>query len=237
MAGTGGVVQGRRVVWPAIGAMLPMAVAIALNPLAIVAAVVLVLGDGGRLKAASFAAGSLVTITTATTLAFLLVEAGADADPSETADGVDIVQLVIGVGFWALAVVSWRSKRGEGSAGPAAGLVDRVARISPAGAFGLGLVQAVVVVKTIALAVGAGAQLGVSDVHGGGAVVAVAVFAFVATASLWAPVVGIVVGGDRVRAPMADVQRWLEENMATITVVVLVVLGAVLIGRGLAVLG
>ena len=217
--------------------MLPTAVAIALSPLGIVTVVVLVLGDGGRLRAALFTSGWLVTIATAATAAFLVVDASAASDPSETADGVDIVQLVLGLVFWVLAGVSWRSRPAEGGAGPEAKLLERVARITPLGALGLGLVQSVVVIKTIPLALGAGAQLGESELDGGEAVVALVAFALLATAGMWGPVVVSAVGGDRLRGPMTDVQTWLQDNVTPITIVVLVVLGAVFVGRGLAVLG
>ena len=214
-----------------------MAVAIALSPLGIVTVVVLVLGDGGRLRAALFASGWLVVVLAAATVAFLIVDASAESDPSETADGVDILQLALGLVFWALAGASWRSRPAEGDVGPEAKLLERVARITPVGAFGLGLVQGVVVVKTIPLALSAGAQLGESELGGGEAVVALVAFAALATAGMWGPVVVIAAGGNRLRGPMADFQKWLQDNVMPITIVVLVVLGAVFVGRGLAVLG
>jgi Sap, sulfolipid-1-addressing protein len=222
--------------WPSIGDVLPIAMAIALSPLAIVTIVVLSLGDNGPLKGTLFGMGWLITILFVTTVAFLVVDSTAQEYPSETADGVDILQLVLGLVFWVLAVLSWRSRARDGQPGKETRVLERVVRITPIGAFGLGLLQGVAVIKTIPLAVSAGSRLGESGLDGGEAVIALGVFSIIATAGILGPVVASAVGGERLAGPMVGFQQWLQDNMTAMTIVVLVVIGAALVGSGLAVL-
>jgi hypothetical protein len=223
------------VFWTALGDVFPVAIAIGLSPFAVVTVVVLLMGDNGRGKATLFACGWLVVIFAIAAVAYLIVDATEEANASASADGVDVVQLVLGLGFFGLAWLSWRKRQRQGEDGNETKTLDRVTRITPVGALALGMLQGVVVVKNIPLALSGGAQLGESDVRGGQAVIALLVFAIVASAGMIALILLSVIGGERFDGPIAAFRQWLEANMTAITIVVTVVIGAVLVGRGIAI--
>lgn len=221
--------------WTTIGEMLPVGLAIGFSPFAIVTAVVLLMGENGARRAAPFALGWMIAIGVITTIAYLAVDAARDADAVATEDGTDVARIVLGIGFLVLAGLSWRKRPRDGRPSAKGKMLDRLTGISPPKAFGLGLAQAVVVVKNVALAVSGGARLGESALGGGAVVAAIVVFTIIASIGMIALIAMAVIGGERFDAPIAAFRGWLEENLTTITVVVTALIGAVLLGQGLAV--
>jgi hypothetical protein len=222
--------------WTAIGDVFPFAIAIGLSPFAVITVVVLLMGQDGRWKATLFASGWFVVVGAIAAVAYLFVEAAEEADGATSAAGVGVVQLLLGVGFFALAWLSWRKRPSPGEPAEAMKVLERVTRISPLGAFGFGLLQGVVVVKNIPLGLAGGARLGEADLNGGQAVVGLLIFALFASAGMIALIVLSAMGGARFHASLGSLRRWLELNMTSITVAVAVLIGALLVGRGLAIL-
>lgn len=228
--------------WTAIGETLPLAIGLAMSPFAIVTGIILLLGRRGRLKSLLFGLGWFIAIVLLAVVALVVVEMAADASQAATEDGVDIAQLVFAALFLVLAGVTWskRSRSGdvdpEGAEDPGRGLVARLAGMSVPGAFVMGVVQGLVVVKNLPLALGAGAVFGEAGLVGGQAVTAVAVFSFVATLGVLVPLAIAVIGGERLEPNLVRSRDWLEANMDAITLVVLLVLGALFLGQGLGVL-
>jgi hypothetical protein len=68
-------------------------------------------------------------------------------------------------------------------------------------------------------------------------VVALAVFVVVASVTVAAPIVAARVLGERVRGTLDATKAWLAEHNTTIVTVVLLLLGTVLLGNGIAGLG
>lgn len=50
------------------------------------------------------------------------------------------------------------------------------------------------------------------------------------------PLVVLTIGGAKVSSALAELRRWLEANLTPVTVVILLILGAAAIGKGLNVL-
>ncbi len=215
--------------------MLPVGFVIGISPFAIVTSVVLLMGENGARRATPFALGWMISIGVITTIAYLAVDAARGADATATEDGTDVVRIALGLGFLVLAWLSWRKRPRDGGPSAKGKMLDRLTGISPQKAFSLGLIQAVVVVKNIPLAVAGGARLGESALGGAAAVAAILIFAIVASIGMFALITLAVVGGERFDAPIAAFREWLEENLTTITIVVTALIGAVLLGQGLAV--
>ena len=221
--------------WTTIGEMLPVGLAIGLSPFAIVTAVVLLMGENGARRATLFALGWTIAIGIITTIAYLAIDAARDADTTATEDGTDVARIVLGLGFFVLAWLSWRKRPRDGRPSTKGRMLDRLTGISPLKAFGLGLIQAVVVVKNVPLAAAGGARLGESALDSGAVLAAIIVFAIVSSIGMFVLISLAVIGGERFDAPIAAFRGWLEENLTTITVVVTALIGAVLLGQGLAV--
>lgn len=223
--------------WRAVGEALPLATGLALSPLAVITGIILLLGDRGRVKAALFALGWLGAILVIAATAFWVVDVAEDVDAEGTATGVDIVQLLLALLFFGLAVLSWRKRPREGGPAPHNKLLRRLDGIGVAGALLVGLAQGFVVIKNIPLAAGAGARLGEAELTGGEAAVALLVFAVVSTAGVLVPLAVALVGGRTLTPSLTAAREWLEANTSSITITVLAVLGSFFLGQGIGLLG
>jgi hypothetical protein len=220
-------------VWPVVGAVLPQAMAIALSPVPMVC-IVLVLMSARPVRAGlSFAVGWLAALTIAVGLVAWLTDTVAD-DAEATRDGVDLVQLAVGLLFGGLAVRYWRRRPVPGEPPSRPAIVDRIATMSPAALLVTGVGAALANVKNLPLVVSAGSLLGGSGLALGSLTAAVAVFVVLASLTVLVPLLAVVIAGpERSAETLKSVETWLLANLNTITVVLLAVLSTVLIGRGL----
>lgn len=227
--------------WVAIGESLPFAIGLMLSPFVVVTGLMLLLGDNGRVKSALLGLGWFVAIATLTAIGFLIVDTSKDASAEATETGVYIGQLLFGILFFVLAVMAWRKRpRGDEPTDDESkkpSLTSRLDGLSPLGAFGVGAAQGFLVIKNIPLALSAGAVFGEAGLVGGQAAGAVVAFAFVGTLGVLVPLVVAVIGGERITPTLASARVWFEANMSAITITILVVLGAMFLGKGLGILG
>ncbi len=121
-----------------IGEVLAFGVGVALSPLAIVAAVVLLVSPRGARPAWLYLAGWLATLTVVTTVVVLIADeadASADGGPASWVSIVKIVVAVLLVGF---GVAQWRS-HGDGETEPdAPGWMRKLDDVTATKAAGLG---------------------------------------------------------------------------------------------------
>ncbi|MGB3698131.1 MAG: GAP family protein [Gordonia sp. (in: high G+C Gram-positive bacteria)] len=217
-----------------IGDTLPSAVGIALSPVPIIAVILMLMTPKARSTSTSFMVGWLAGITVATIL-FSAV-AGLLPDSSDGPDlGASIVRIILGVGLLILAVRQWRGRPSEGETAELPTWMQAIDTLSPLSAMGTGFALAAINPKNLLLAAGAG--IAFNQAPGlGAAAVSITVYVVIAGASVWVPVVALLTWGERLLDPLERLRRWLTANNAAIVAVVLLVLGAVLLGKGLATL-
>ncbi len=222
--------------WEAIGDTLPLAIGLALSPFAIVTGIVLLLGQGGKIKTTLFGLGWFSALFVIAAVALWVVETAEDANAEYANVGVNVGQLLIAALFFVLALVAW-IKRPRGDEPEKSKLLDRLDGLSVAGALGVGLMQGFLVIKNLPLAVGAGARFGEAGLIGANAITALVIFALVSSLGVLIPLAVAVVGGQRLDPALRSTRDWVETNMTAITIVVLVLLGGLFLGQGLRLLG
>ena len=102
-------------------------------------------------------------------------------------------------------------------------------------ATGLGFALAAINPKNLILCAGAGATVGAAGLSGSEDAVVIAVYTAIAASTVAIPVIGYALAKDRMAGPLQNLKVWLQANNATVMAVLLLVLGAVLIGKGLGV--
>ncbi|GAA3955148.1 hypothetical protein GCM10022231_12130 [Gordonia caeni] len=242
--------------WGALGDTFAVAMALALSPIALTTALVLLLGERGRRRALLFAGGWYLCVFVVTAVAMWVTDTADEEDPAATADGIDILHLVFAVVFFVLALVTWikrpsarASAKGADGLPPGTqlletevlgedepgkpGLFERVDHLGSAACFALGFAQGILIIKNIPLAISAGMRFGAAELPQAEALVLVAIFAGLASLGTLIPLVAYVVGGERVDHSLRDARRWIEAHMTAITLVILVVVGGVFLGEGL----
>lgn len=217
-----------------IGQLLPLALGIAISPIPIIAGILMLMSPRARSTGVGFLIGWLVGIAAVTTVFTLL----SSVLPEESADTskpiLGTVQIVLGALLILLAVKQWRSRPGAGVQPEMPKWMQQIDSMSFVAALGLGMLLSAVNPKNLLLGASAGLSLGDSTLEAGGTTLLIIVFVVLAGSTVLVPVVGFLVASERLRQPLGRLRDWLQEENAVIMTVLLLVLGAVVIGKGLA---
>jgi threonine/homoserine/homoserine lactone efflux protein len=217
---------------PTIGDLLPASAAIALSPFPIVAVVVVLGTDRARSNGVAFAAGWTVGLAAVTALVTVLTDAGSgdDAAPSTA---VGVVRVLVGSAFLAMAVKTWRNRPAPGTDPELPGWMASLDDLAPGRALGLGAALSGLNPKIVALVVAGATTIGAAGLDATEAVLATVAFVAIGSCTVVGAVGAHLVAGERVAGPLRSVQRFMVANNTAIMLVVLVVMGAKVLGDGI----
>jgi hypothetical protein len=216
-----------------IGDLLPLAVGVAISPIPIIAVVLMLLAPHAGGTSTGFLVGWLVGIAGATTVFLLLagtLDLGGSGQPSATASWV---KLVLGVLLLGLAARqrSGRPKPGEQPSMPSwMAAIDEFTAVKAAG---LGVLLSSVNPKNLLMCVAAGSTIAGGGLSTGQDVWSVVLFTAIAASTVAVPVLGYAIGRKRMAGPLESLRGWLTVHNVAVMATLLLVIGVVLIGKGL----
>jgi threonine/homoserine/homoserine lactone efflux protein len=226
------------------GALLPLAVVVALSPTVITVLTVLVVSSDSRLAVVAFAVG--YTTGLALLLVLFLTLSGL-ADLAESAARIHLagwLLVVIGVALIGLSIRQWRRRdlrlpdddlTGGEPATPkwmtAIGdvTVPKVALLSVA--------LAALRPKNVLLVAAASVIIGAAQLPFWEWIVCLVVFVALSASTVDAVAIGLVLREDEMMARLRASRAWLRTNGSAVMSVTLLVIGTVVLGNGLAQLG
>jgi threonine/homoserine/homoserine lactone efflux protein len=138
------------------------------------------------------------------------------------------VRIGIGLLLVVAAVARWMT-RSRTAAPPA--FLDRLSRITPLGAAGIGVGLVMVNPKILAMNGAAGLLIGTAAT-GPTMWAAVALYTLLAGSTVIAPILGYVVAGERIDAQLERVRVWMQREHVLLTAVTLLAVGIVLTYSG-----
>lgn len=214
----------------AVGDVLPLAVAVAIFPVPVIAVVLLLGSDGGRAKGVAFVLAWCVGLA-AIGATVLLVGGAADAsDAGESATWVDVLLLGLGLLALAAAVKQVRARPTAGEEPPAPGWMRTIGDFTTVKAAGAGLALSALNPKNLLLTVAAAAEIAALGLAADQEAGALLVFVLVASLGVLAPVALTLALGERSGDLLERVSGWMARNNALVTAVLLFLIGAKLIG-------
>ena len=219
----------------AIGEVLPFAVGVALSPIPIIAVILMLDTARARSNGPAFAVGWIVGLAAAATIVLVVTGGSSQAD-SATADSVNWAQLLIGVLFLVMAGRQWRGRPQHGEDPTMPKWMASIDEVTPVKALGLGVLLSGVNPKNLALAAAAGAAIAQAGLDPGGDALGVAVFVVLGSLTVVGAVVFYLVAPRAAAVPLGSIKTFMADHNAVIMMVILLVLGAKLIGTGLGVL-
>ncbi len=215
-----------------IGYLLPAALGVALSPIPIIAVVLVLGGSKARSSGPAFALGWIVGLAAVSTVAAILFD-GADVEGSTPSTAAYLLKFAAGAFFLYLAATSWkkRPRRGEEAVLPP--WMTTVETVTTPGALALGVGLSGVNPKNLVLALTAAASVAEAGLDVEQSAVAVLTFVLLGSLTVIGPVVFHLVAPDRATRPLAAIREFMTDNNAVITMAILLLLGATLLGDGI----
>jgi hypothetical protein len=220
----------------ATGQVISLALGVALSPLPIIAAILLLSRPDGRVAGASFVAGWAVALALLGTVVLVVADEADASEAGAPASWVGVLQLILAGLLVAAAVSQWRGRpRGEEDP-EIPSWMRKVETFTPWQAAGAAALFAAVKPKNLLLTIAAGTAIAQTGAGSGQQAGALAVFVLLATAGLLTPVAIQLLAGARSESILNDMRKWMVRENATIVAIICVVIAAKPLGDGLSAL-
>ncbi|MGV0790588.1 GAP family protein [Mycolicibacterium sp. XJ1819] len=209
--------------------LIPLALVVALSPLSIIPAVLVLHSPRPRPTGLAFLAGWLIGIAALTT-AFLGISSllgGLGRKPPEWASWL---RIAVGAALVAFGIYRWLTRH-KSTHTPK--WMQSLGRLTPARAFGAAGALTVVNPKVLFICAAAGLAIGTAGLGRSDVWAAVVWFVAVAGSTVALPVLGYAVSGDRLDAPLARLKDWMERQHALLMAVILIVIGLMVAYKGI----
>lgn len=211
-----------------IGDILPLALGVAISPIPIIAAILMLFSPRAGGTSSGFLIGWILGIIVVTGLFTAL--SGSLSTGSDTSAGVSWTKIVLGVLLLVVGARQWRGRDGAEATPKWMAAIDG---FTPVKAFGLGFLLSAVNPKNLLMGIAAGVAIGSAGLSVGGEAGAIAVFTVIAASTVAVPVIAYLFAKEKMRGPLDALKAWLQDNNATVMAVLLLVIGVVLIGKGI----
>jgi threonine/homoserine/homoserine lactone efflux protein len=209
--------------------LIPLALVVALSPLSIIPAVLMLHSPRPRPTGLAFLAGWLVGLAVVTQI-FVEVSnvlgGGLDKPPG----WASWVRIVAGGALIVVGVYKWFT-RGQSDHSPK--WMSSFAKITPARAVVTAMVLVVANPKVLFMCAAAGLAIGTEGLGRSGAALGLLCYVAIAASTVALPVLAYAVSGDRLDQPLTRLKDWMEAQHAALVAAILVVLGLLVLYKGL----
>jgi threonine/homoserine/homoserine lactone efflux protein len=216
-----------------MGEILPLAVGIAISPIPIIAAILMLLSPRAKSTSVGFLIGWLAGIVVAVVL-FSLLSSIIPRDTEGPSPIAGAIKIILGVLLLFLAINQWRARPAPDEQARMPKWMSAIDSMTAGKALGLGFLLSAVNPKNLLMAISVGVIVGGAGLAVGQIAVVIIIFVLLAASTVLIPVVGYLIASARLASPLDKLREWLVDNNAVITAVLLLVIGVSMIGEGLA---
>ncbi|MBP1775991.1 MAG: hypothetical protein H6Q86_1997 [candidate division NC10 bacterium] len=216
----------------AIGESIVLAVGVAFSPMAIMPVVLMLGTPRGRVTGPAFTAGWLVGLSLAGATALAI--AGGGGQGGDPGAWLHLVKLALGGLLVLLAFRKFLGRPKDDTEAAMPAWLGAIDRLGAPKAFGAGGMLSAGNPKNLLLVIAAAAEIAQAEIPGGKQAVALAVFAVIGTLGAAVPVGIYFALGSRAADLLDRLKGWMARNNAVIVAVLLLLIGAKLVGASLA---
>src|SRR5579872_5510081 len=218
----------------AIGAILPLAIGVAIGVLPVIAIILMLITPRARSNGLAFVAGWVLGLVVVGGAVLVIANAAAVSSSGGPSTAAYAIRLTLGVLFLLLAVRQWRSRPAPGAQVSAPKWMAALDTFGPGKSLGLGAALSGVNPKNLVLTIGAATAIAQTALPGGEQAGALAVFIMLGSVTVAAPLVIYLTMGAKATGILEGWRAWLAGNNAAIMLVLFVVFGVLLVGQGIA---
>lgn len=217
----------------AVGYLLPLGLAVALSSVPITVALFILLSPNRSRSALPFLIGWVGGMFVVVTLCTLLAQAVPTSKRPRQADTV-IGTLMIVVGLAVIVLAVWTLGRARRQTAPSRpGWLHSAESLGPWSSVGIALVLNLRP-KALLIAVAAGLALRADAPSASGALVAIIIYTVVGASTVAFPIIATLVRPASMEPRLITARDWLVKNGEIVTGVILLLIGVVIIGMGMA---
>jgi hypothetical protein len=209
--------------------LLPLALVITVSPLSIIPAVLVLQAPRPRPSGLAYLAGWLFGLSALTAVAIGIsgMLGGLKSSPPQWASWL---RIAVGSALIVFGAVRWLTRRGHDHM-PA--WMRTLTTVSPARAAITAAALTVVNPKVLFVCAAAGLEIGTDAMDVTGNVVSAALFIAVAASSVAVPILAYAAAGERLDAPLQRLNVWLEKHNAALVAAILVLIGLMVLYKGI----
>ena len=208
--------------------LIPLAMVIALSPLSIIPAVLALHTDRPRPTGLAFLAGWLLGL--AALVSLFVVASDLVGSLDKPPSWASWLRIVVGAALLVFGGYKWVTRK-KSEHSPA--WMRKLSGLTPARAVATAAVLAVVNPKVLFICIAAGLAIGTAGIGVAHAWLAMVYFVLIAGSTVLLPILAYVVSGERLAAPLTRLKEWMEHQHATLVAAILVVIGVMLLYKGI----
>lgn len=218
-----------------LGEVLPLAVAVLISPLPIAAEIILLFTSQPKVNASAYVGGFVSGVGVVLGLLTVLVGTQDLGGGSGPATWVSWLKIVLGTLLVVGGIRRLRNRPAPGDT-EAPKWMQGIESFTPGRSLAVGFAIGALNPKNLAVGLAAAVAVAGSGLAGGTQVGVVVVYALFASLGVLAPLVVTIALSPRSEEILTGWRTWLMDNNTAVMAVMLVVIGAVVIGKGLAAL-
>lgn len=217
-----------------VGEILPLAIVVAVSPINIVAAILLLFSKRPIANALSYLAGFMVGVAAILSGLTALADAiGLDSD-SDRSRGASALLLALGLFLLIVAIRKFAYRPGPEEHPKAPKWMQGIGDFNAGKALLVGLAVGALNPKNIAVALASSVVVASAELPAGQQIGVIAIYTLVVSLGVAAPIVAAAALGDRSEGVLTTWKDWLDRNNGTVMAVVYLFFGVILVGKGIA---
>jgi sulfite exporter TauE/SafE len=210
--------------------LIPLALVVALSPLSIIPAVLVLHSPRPRPAGLAFLAGWLIGLTALTAI-FVEVSSLLGGLHDKPPNWASWLRIIIGGALIVFGVYRWLARKRSAHTPK---WMQSLGKLTPVRAGAAAVALTVVNPKVLFICAAAGLAVGTAGLDNVTQVwSAVLWYVAVAASTVALPILAYVVSGDRLDAPLTRLKEWMERQHATLVAVILVVIGLLVLYKGI----
>jgi hypothetical protein len=216
-----------------IGDILPIAIGVAISPVPIIAVILMLFTPRAKSNSVGFLGGWILGLAIVGSIVLIVASIGDFEPDSGESTASAVIRLVLGLLFLAIAVKQWKGRPKPGTKPKTPKWMAAIDSFTPAKSLGLGALLSGVNPKNLALTLAAAVTIAQAELGTGQAIGSLVIFIIIASLSVAAPVLIYLTMGEKASKTLDGWKTWLIANNATVMFVLLLVLGVLLLGKGI----
>lgn len=210
--------------------LIPLALVIALSPLSIIPAVLVLHTARPRPTGLSFLAGWLIGLS-ALTIVFLQVSGLLGGREDKPPGWASWLRVVVGAALLVFGLYRWLNRKKSEHAPK---WMQSLGKLTPLRAGVAAVALTIVNPKVLFICAAAGLAIGTAGIDDPAHLwIGVVWFVAVASSTVALPILAYAVSGDRLDEPLTRLKDWMERQHAALVAVILVVIGLLVLYKGI----